>query len=142
MGGDLGIGEQLFWLLCEQDDRRAALDLLGLLDDPSTGLEAQATVAHLHRSIGALDDAVRRRVFETASALLRANLDAPRRMTVPGGLAVYGRAGRRCRQCGDRVRRLRQGAPARTTYFCPTCQPSLVTTSPVQSRVSRGEGQR
>ena len=107
--------------------------------------------------VAALDDALRRRLFETASAQLRSNLDAPYRTTVPGGLAVYGRAGRSCRRCGGRIRRLRQGAPARSTYWCPTCQPTPVvgvpitdmpmtdmpiTDMPVQSRASRPEGQR
>jgi endonuclease-8 len=85
--------------------------------------------------VGDLDGATRRRLVETASRLLRANLDGPRRTTVPGGLAVYGRAGRPCRRCGDRIRRTRQGPSPRSTYWCPTCQPPARQPAPVQSRL-------
>jgi endonuclease-8 len=75
--------------------------------------------------LGGLDDDTRRKLVETASRLLRANLGGPRRTTVPGGLAMYGRAGRPCRSCGDRIRRTRQGPSPRSTYWCPTCQPPV-----------------
>jgi formamidopyrimidine-DNA glycosylase len=39
-----------------------------------------------------------------------------------GGLAVYGRTGRPCRRCRTPIRSRRQGAQARTTYWCPECQ--------------------
>ena len=35
-------------------------------------------------------------------------------------LGVYGREGKRCRRCGERIRRIAQGA--RSSYFCPGCQ--------------------
>lgn len=35
---------------------------------------------------------------------------------------VYMRGGRRCRRCGARIQRRRQGAGARSTYWCDTCQ--------------------
>ncbi len=73
--------------------------------------------------IAALDDGQRRAILAIAARQLRANLDTARRATVDGGLAVYGRAGRRCRRCGTVVRRRLQGAPARVTYWCPSCQP-------------------
>lgn len=57
-GGDLGVAEELFWLLCEADDRQGALDLLGLLDDSGADLGQRLGVAHLYRAIGALDDAI------------------------------------------------------------------------------------
>jgi endonuclease-8 len=76
------------------------------------------------RRLADLDDPNRRALFETAARLLQANLDTPRRTTVPGGLAVYGRAGAACRRCGTTIRRRRQGDQARSTYWCPTCQPS------------------
>jgi formamidopyrimidine-DNA glycosylase len=40
-------------------------------------------------------------------------------------LLVYDRAGEPCRGCGGRVRRIVQGA--RSTYFCPNCQPRAKT---------------
>ena len=42
----------------------------------------------------------------------------------PGeSLWVYGRRGEPCRRCGERIRRRLQGADARSTYWCPRCQP-------------------
>ena len=76
------------------------------------------------RPLADLDDATRQALIRTAATLLRANLDTARRTTVPGGLAVYGRAGAASRRCGTTNRRRRQGAQARSTYWCPTCQPS------------------
>ena len=35
-------------------------------------------------------------------------------------LGVYGREGKGCRRCGERIRRIEQGA--RSSYFCPGCQ--------------------
>jgi endonuclease-8 len=73
-------------------------------------------------AIRELHDVDRRRVFATAARQLRANLSTTRRTTVPGGLAVYGRAGKPCRVCGTRVQSARQGDDARVTYWCPNCQ--------------------
>jgi endonuclease VIII len=36
--------------------------------------------------------------------------------------AVYARAGRRCRRCGERIRARGQGEDSRTTFWCPGCQ--------------------
>ncbi len=69
-----------------------------------------------------LDAPTRRRLIETASRLLRANLDGGPRTTVAGGLAVYGRQRQPCRRCGAPIRMRRQGEQARSTYWCPTCQ--------------------
>jgi endonuclease-8 len=41
----------------------------------------------------------------------------------PGAsLWVYGRAGEPCRRCGEAIRRRIQGADARVTFWCPSCQ--------------------
>lgn len=77
--------------------------------------------------VAALDLSARRRLLATASALLRANLGGGPRTTVagaPGSLAVYGRRGQPCRRCGTPVRMRLQGDQARSTYWCPTCQPA------------------
>lgn len=74
------------------------------------------------RSVAELDEALRRRLVEIATAQLRANLRTSRRTTVPGGLAVYGRTGRACRRCGVAVRSREHGPHARRTYWCPGCQ--------------------
>jgi endonuclease-8 len=70
-----------------------------------------------------LDVDTRRRLVTTASRLLRANLGTGPRTTVAGGLAVYGRTRQACLRCGTTVRSRRQGEQARSTYWCPTCQP-------------------
>ncbi|HSL57987.1 MAG TPA: DNA-formamidopyrimidine glycosylase family protein [Acidimicrobiales bacterium] len=69
----------------------------------------------------------RRRLLEVAARLLRANLTTVSRTTVPGGLAVYGRARQPCRRCGTPIRTARRGVQARSTYWCPTCQPPATT---------------
>jgi endonuclease-8 len=64
----------------------------------------------------------RRELYATAARLLRANLHSPRRTTVPGGLAVYDRAGRDCPRCGSTVTTRRLGEQARSVWWCPGCQ--------------------
>jgi len=76
--------------------------------------------------IGQVSDDRRRRLLATASRQLKANLGGGPRTTVsgpPGSLAVYGRAGQPCRRCATLVRVARTGPHARSTYWCPTCQP-------------------
>ncbi|MCB1039789.1 MAG: hypothetical protein KDA94_09725 [Acidimicrobiales bacterium] len=76
--------------------------------------------------VAEVPEAVRRRLLTDAARLLRANLATSRRTTVagpPGSLAVYGRARQPCRTCGTPIRVARQGAQARSTYWCPRCQP-------------------
>ncbi len=84
---------------------------------------------HPFDPIALIDEATRRSLFTTAARMLRANLDTPRRTTVDGGLAVYGRAGRPCRRCNTPIVSRRQGAQARVTYWCPSCQPSRARVS-------------
>ena len=38
-------------------------------------------------------------------------------------LWVYGRQGQECRRCGGTIMMRKQGEQARSTYWCPTCQP-------------------
>lgn len=75
-------------------------------------------------AIDALADGALAELVATASRMLRANLDTSRRTTVPGGLAVYGRAGRGCRRCGTPIRSSHATAGGRVVYWCPTCQPA------------------
>ncbi len=74
------------------------------------------------RALADIDPATRRDLYETASRLLRANLDTTRRTTVPGGLAVYDRAGRACPRCASTIVTRRQGEQARSVWWCPGCQ--------------------
>lgn len=81
-----------------------------------------------------LDADTKRRLVEVAHRQLAANVaTAGPRATVDtgagrGGLAVYGRRGRPCRRCGTPIRMRRQGEQARSTYWCPTCQPAAPPT--------------
>lgn len=77
----LDIAEELFWLLCEADDRTAAIDLLTLLDDDRSEVDALAVVARLDRTLGRIPEAraVAARMAQTdteagAVALARAEL--------------------------------------------------------------------
>lgn len=48
-----------------------------------------------------------------------------RRTSDPGArLWVYGRQGRPCRRCGTTILMRKQGTGARSTYWCPDCQPT------------------
>lgn len=130
--------------LCEPDaDIDVAVARMGRLEDPSTEVAVAlldqriaSGIGNVYKSevlwacrvspftpVADLDDAQRRTLIETASRQLRANLTTTRRTTVPGGLAVYGRARRPCRRCGTPIRVVRQGEQARSTYWCPRCQP-------------------
>lgn len=83
--------------------------------------------------LGRVDDAMRRRLLETAAAQLQANLSTRRRTTVagpPGSLAVYGRSRRGCRRCGAAIRSMRSGRDRRSTYWCPRCQPAPALAPP------------
>ena len=62
-------------------------------------------------------------VWTVAARQLQANLGQAERRTHPAGLAVYGRRGQPCHRCGTPVQMARQGEQARSTYWCPTCQP-------------------
>jgi endonuclease-8 len=81
-----------------------------------------ACEVHPDTRVAVLDDAQRRRLLEVASSLLRSNLQRVDRVTVPGGLAVYGRNGQPCPRCATAIRVARHGEQARVTYWCPACQ--------------------
>lgn len=83
---------------------------------------------HPSTPVGALDEATRRAVYETAHAQLHANAGATRRVTYAGGLAVYGRHRRPCPRCATAIRRRWDGRDRRVTYWCPSCQPAAATT--------------
>ena len=91
-----------------------------------------------HLPVGSLDDAALARVLDVARRQLRANVpDAARadamlwrgerrttgRADPSARLYVYGRAGKPCRRCGTAIAFSKEGDDARTTYWCPRCQP-------------------
>ena len=51
-GQPMDIAEELYWLLCEADDRQGAIDLLTLLDDDRSDADALSAVAQLQRGLG------------------------------------------------------------------------------------------
>ena len=68
---------------------------------------------------------LRMELLATAARLLQANLgNGPRvtSMDSPGGLAVYGRAGKPCLRCRAPIKQGRRGVHARVTFWCPECQ--------------------
>lgn len=76
--------------------------------------------------VAEIDRSLRHEILETVARQLRSNLNRSRRETIPGGLAVYGRQRQPCPACGTPVRREVHGAHARSTYWCPSCQPAVV----------------
>jgi endonuclease-8 len=80
---------------------------------------------HPFAPVGALDVDTRSALLDTAAALLRANVDRPSRVTLPGtaeGVAVYGRYGKPCFRCGLPIEVRRHGEQSRVTYWCEGCQ--------------------
>jgi endonuclease-8 len=91
-------------------------------------------IEHVHpwTAVGAVADLGR--LVTTAHRLLLANRDHPEQSTTGSrGRGrdhwVYERGGQPCLRCRTPVERADQGAPprARSTYWCPTCQPRVST---------------
>jgi endonuclease-8 len=97
-------------------------------------------VARVHpfALVSSLDDGTLTAVVDTARTLMRANVRdgagggivtytgwrrATSRADPSARLWVYGRQGQPCRRCGTPILSLKQGQDARTTYWCPACQP-------------------
>ncbi len=74
------------------------------------------------RLLHAVSTDERRAIVTLAHRLLRSNLGGGPRVTVDGGLAVYGKRDRPCPRCGEPIARTVHGEHARSTYFCPSCQ--------------------
>jgi endonuclease VIII len=93
---------------------------------------------HPQRHANTVDSATAQLICERAAELLRVNVKDTsagnivtyhglRRTTGrsdPGDrMWVYQRAGRPCRECGTPITMQRLGQHARSTYYCPRCQP-------------------
>jgi endonuclease-8 len=81
-------------------------------------------------TVASLDDGALDRIIATARRLMRASVastDGRRtRGTLGAGrLWVYRRSGVSCLRCGETIRMQRQGEQARSTYWCPRCQPAV-----------------
>jgi endonuclease VIII len=95
---------------------------------------------HPFRRVGTLTPAEIDCILERARRFLEANvkdggdggmvtytgLRRTTRASDPGArLWVYRRQGKECRRCGAKIMMQRQGPGARSTYWCPVCQPEL-----------------
>jgi endonuclease-8 len=92
------------------------------------------------RRVATLSDEQGRRLIATARRLLAANVreDSDDRIVTYQGRKrrttrasdpgenywVYGRKNEACRRCGTAIERCLQGPDARSTYWCPVCQPN------------------
>jgi endonuclease-8 len=78
--------------------------------------------------VAAFTDEELRAILAHARRYLRSNLSKLRpRYRIAGEsdrIWVYRRSGLPCFRCGTTILRKRQSALARSTYFCPTCQPA------------------
>lgn len=91
------------------------------------------------RAVATISKQQAEEIVAMAQKLLAANVleDSSDRIVTYGGknrrttsnadpgenLWVYGRKNEPCRRCGTPIRRALQGPNARSTYWCPTCQP-------------------
>ena len=110
---------------------------------------------HPRTAVGELSDATLREIVRTGRRLLAANVGgaAPgpsvpytglrrttRRADPTARLWVYGRRGAPCRTCGAAVVADKGGLHARSTYWCPGCQPETGAhtnvSSPAPSRLT------
>ena len=103
---------------------------------------------HPFRRVNSLSQAEIHCVVQTSQKFLKANIadgsgDAivttsgmrrtTRQADSSARLWVYGRQGEPCRRCGGSIHSRKQGTQARTTFWCPTCQP-LVASPGAQHR--------
>ena len=110
-------------------DQRAAAGIGNVVKSETAFVERMDPWA----KVGAFRDGELRAALQTARRLLQANTRGGARVTTGSPrrgqeLWVYGRAGRPCRRCGTRIETRRQGELARSTYWCPRCQPPRAPT--------------
>ena len=58
---------------------------------------------------------------------------------VPGGVAVYGRAGKPCFTCRTPIEIGHQGELNRLTYWCPVCQPVPLAPEEIEAGEQAGD---
>lgn len=115
---DLSLGEALL-------DQRAQAGIGNVVKNEVLFLEGLDPWA----PVAAFTDDELRAALATARRVLQANVGGGQRVTTGSprrgeSLWVYERAGRPCRRCGTLVMTRRQGDLARSTFWCPRCQPS------------------
>lgn len=99
---------------------------------------AFATGVNPFRTMQTASDRELERIAEIAQRYMQANIAegtgegivtytgnrrTTRAMDRGARLWVYGRQGQECRRCGAIIEMRRQGTGARSTYWCPSCQP-------------------
>jgi endonuclease VIII len=96
-----------------------------------------------------LDDETLLALIRTARREMQRNMTTGVRRTRPDSAPthfwVYGRAGQPCARCRTPIRLKRQGDQARSTYWCPCCQPDTRLKTGVGSESasdSRGNSRR
>jgi endonuclease-8 len=73
--------------------------------------------------VGAFPEAELERIVAKARALMSASVSGSSLRPGRAARRVYRRSGEACRRCGTAIRMRRQGTAARSTYWCPACQP-------------------
>lgn len=76
-------------------------------------------------TVASLCEGTATRLVNVGASLVRANLQQPDLVTLPGvagELAVYGRRAQACHRCGGTVRERATGPAGRSLYWCPGCQ--------------------
>ncbi len=144
LGPDLLSDEPSYATIVERARRREARCVAELLLDQTVacgiGNVYKSEVLfvegiHPETSAASLDDDAIVGLYRSARRLLRANLGGWRRTTIrsvspgrtPGPrdprLWVYGRSGEQCRRCATPIASMLLGDDARSSYWCPGCQP-------------------
>ena len=85
-------------------------------------LEVMAELSQKWLKVNVLDGAGDGIVTYSGNRRTTGNSDRTQR------LWVYGRQGQECRRCGALVQMRKQGEQARSTYWCPGCQPWVAAT--------------
>jgi endonuclease VIII len=107
---------------------------------------------HPFRSVASLSNAEVECLVDTARKMMAANVlgSSGDRITTYTGARrttgntdpaarvwVYGRQGQPCRRCGTAILMRKQGSGARSTYWCPDCQPSDASVAGWASSIRR-----
>lgn len=141
LGAELDTGEILARL--RRDPERAIGS--ALMDQDllaGIGNVYKSEVLFIHQTspfarVADLDDARLLALVNTARELMRRNVGGRRRTTPRGRIAssywVYARSGEPCLRCGARVEMRRQDPLARSSYYCPECQPAPQGAAPCAS---------
>lgn len=99
---------------------------------------AFAAAVNPFRTMKTLSFCEMQRILEIANRFMKVNVmegggivtyssgrQTRRTMRSQGRLWVYRRQGQECRRCGATILMCKQGIQARSTYWCPECQPHL-----------------